>query len=52
MLKYEHLILTIYIRIIAHYTDIDPTVNTRPCISYFDHENWKDVSKESEFLKD
>ena len=39
MLKYENLTLKIYIRIIAHCTDIDLTVNTRPCISYIDHEN-------------
>jgi hypothetical protein len=32
-LKFENWPLEIYIRIIKHYTDIDPTVNTRHCIS-------------------
>ena len=32
-LKFENWPLKIYIRIIKHYTDIDPTVNTRPHIS-------------------
>jgi len=32
-LKFENLTLKIYIRLIKHYTDIDPIVNTRPRIS-------------------
>jgi len=33
MPKYENLTLKIHIRIIKHYTDIDPIVNNRPHIS-------------------
>jgi hypothetical protein len=33
-LKFENWPLKIYIRIIKHYTDIDPSVNTRPRISW------------------
>jgi len=32
-LKFENCPLKIYIRIIKYYTDIDPSVNIRPCIS-------------------
>jgi hypothetical protein len=33
-LEFEIWPLKIYIQIIKHYTDIDPSVNTRPRISY------------------
>jgi hypothetical protein len=39
MLKYENLILKIYIRNIKHYTDIDPTVDFIFPVNKIDHEN-------------
>jgi hypothetical protein len=48
-LKFEKWTSKTYIRIIKHYTDINPTVNTRPCISCIlnrSRTKWKNVSQE------
>ena len=39
-LNFENWPLEIYIRIIKHYTDIDPTVNARPRISCIYNRPW------------
>ena len=50
LLKFENCMLKIYIRIIKHYTDINQTVTTRPCIFCISNRSRKqgkiNVSKE------